>query len=465
MVFDFNAEFLAKYDTYGPRYTSYPTAAQFDESFDRDAYIEHTRISNDALLPRPLSVYVHIPFCHSLCYFCACHKIVTQQSNKADKYLEYVYKEISLQSQLFDSDRLVNLIHLGGGTPNFLSTEQIEGLLECIARNFHLGYPGELEISIEIDPRYTDAEQILALRNLGFNRFSIGVQDFSPAVQKAINRLQSEQQVLDIVAAAQKGGESSVSVDLISGLPHQTEESFENTLKILANAEVGRLAIYNFAYLPERIASQKMLDPTTLPDVATRFAITRNALQYLQRSGYEHIGMDHFALPHDNLSKARRSGSLQRNFQGYTTHAETNLVGIGVSAISQFEHAFSQNSAHLPSYYAMLDTGHLPTSRGISLSQDDKIRRDIIQTIMCQQKVQFDVFEQQYQLDIRQYFSSVWERLQGFSEDGLLTLNEQGFYITSKGRYFLRNIAMVFDGYFTADNRSRENVVKFSKTI
>ena len=466
MSLDFNPLLLEKYDTQGPRYTSYPTAPEFVGDFTVQDYIQHVDTSNDDLIPKPLSLYIHIPFCRSLCYYCGCNKIVTQNDAKAERYLEYLFREIEMQSKLFASDRLVTQIHFGGGTPNFLNTEQFRELLSVIARHFHLSYPEKLEISLEIDPRYSSGPQIVELANLGFNRISIGVQDYEENVQTAINRIQTREQVDEVIEAARSAGIKSVSVDLVAGLPHQTRKSFAETLQQVVDSKVDRIAIYGFAYLPSRIKAQRMISEDSLPKRETRLAIGKDTLEFLKDSGYVHIGMDHFALPTDSLAIALKDHSLQRNFQGYATHAECDQIGLGVSSISQVSNSYSQNSSSLPEYYAHLDAGELPIQRGTSLNQDDLIRAQVIQYIMCQNTVPFHSIESAYGINFLSYFKDELQALKSFEQDGLIEYGNNEFSITPAGRFFLRNIAMVFDYYLNNKPvHTEDNVVRFSRTI
>ena len=465
MSLDFDPSLLEKYDTQGPRYTSYPTAPEFVGGFTVQDYIEHVENSNDELIPRPLSLYIHIPFCRSLCYYCGCNKIVTQNDSKAERYLEYLFREIEMQSKLFASDRLVTQIHLGGGTPNFLNTEQFRELLSVIARHFHLSYPEKLEISLEIDPRYSSGTQITELANLGFNRISIGVQDYEENVQTAINRIQTREQVDEVIDAARASGINSVSVDLVAGLPYQTRESFAETLQQVVDSKVDRIAIYGFAYLPNRIKAQRLISEDSLPKRETRLAIGKDTLEFLKEAGYVHIGMDHFALPTDSLAVALKEHNLQRNFQGYATHAECDQVGLGVSSISQVNHSYSQNSSSLPEYYAHIDAGELPSQRGVRLNEDNLIRAQVIQYIMCQITVPFHSVEAVYGINFLSYFKDELQALKSFEQDGLIQYGNNEFSITPAGRFFLRNIAMVFDRYLHAADKPKDNVIRFSRTI
>lgn len=460
-----NAELLEKYDVQGPRYTSYPTAPEFSSAFSIDDYLHHIEDSNSLLLPKPVALYIHIPFCHSLCYYCGCNKIVTTRKEKAQAYLNYLYREIELLSPHVAGDRLVTQIHFGGGTPNYLCTEQFREVLDVIARHFHLSYPESLEISIEIDPRYTDAQRTKELAALGFNRLSIGVQDYDLDVQTAINRIQSQEQVDTVISAARERGIESISVDLISGLPRQTRASFADTLERVVESGVDRIAIYNFAYLPQRIRAQKLIDVNDLPDRETRLAVTQETQQYLSNKGYMHIGMDHFALPSDPLAKALKNKQLKRSFQGYATHADCDQIGLGVSAISQIGDAYIQNSSQLSTYYSSLDKDLLPVQRGISLDADDRVRAHIIQRIMCQQSINFDEISLRYGIDFHIYFESELEALQGFVQDGLVAIDTEGFAIAAQGRFFLRNVAMLFDRRLRVPKASSDSIIRFSRTV
>ena len=460
-----SSDLLKKYDVQGPRYTSYPTALEFSEDFSANNFAEHIASSNTALLPRPLALYIHIPFCHSLCYYCGCNKIVTQKKEKAQTYLDYLYKEVELITPHLAQDRLVTQIHFGGGTPNYLNMTQFREILDVIARRFHLNYPENLEISLEIDPRYSDKNQIAELAAMGINRISIGVQDYDHDVQTAINRVQSREQVDAIIDAARENGIKSISVDLISGLPLQTRESFASTLAQVTDSGVDRIAIYNFAYLPQRIRSQKLIDADSLPDRMTRLGVTNDTIDFLNEHNYVHIGMDHFARPEDPLAKALEDNQLKRSFQGYATHAECDQLGLGVSAISHIGNAYIQNASALPAYYAGIDSGQIPTQRGVSLNQDDLIRAYIIQRIMCQHHVSFEDIDTRFGINCKRYFANELSQLSEFVEDSLLELADNEIVISQRGRFFLRNIAMIFDQYLTSSRPSGSKVIHFSRTV
>ncbi|MEM7359051.1 MAG: oxygen-independent coproporphyrinogen III oxidase [Pseudomonadota bacterium] len=470
-VFDIGDDLIQKYDSLAPRYTSYPTAPQFHSGFDAEQYKRHAQISNDCLLPKDLSIYVHIPFCHSLCYFCGCNKVVTQVNNKkvAD-YLDRLLSEIALRGRLFGDDRRVTQIHFGGGTPNFLSNTQLAEILAEIATQFHLDLPNNLEIGIEIDPRAIDGAGIEELAEIGFTRFSIGVQDFSREVQQAINREQSEAATLEAINAAMNVS-PSVNVDLVTGLPKQTPDEFAETLDKVIDAGVTRIAAYNFAYMPERIKAQKMIDEKSLPTPMERLEIVKLSRKILANANYQHIGMDHYALPGDSLAQALKNDSLQRNFQGYTTHKDTDLVGLGASAISKFDTAFAQNATRLSEYNEMIDDKVLPVIKGLALTPDDRVRAALIQQLMCRSSIDLSNSVGRYAETnnpdpLSRYFAHELQKLGTFIEDGLLVPKEYGFDVTEKGRYFSRQIAATFDKYL-ADNTLTEDgrVIRFSRTV
>lgn len=463
------ADLIAKYAGSAPRYTSYPTAPQFHTNFDEDHYIQHTEQSNTDLMPKDLSLYLHIPFCHSLCYFCGCNKMITQKNNaKVGDYLDSLNREIQLRGKHFNNDRLVTQIHFGGGTPNFLNPDQIAEILDQVAAQFHLDIPGKVDMGIELDPRATTPDEIHELAKLGFNRFSIGVQDFSPQVQKAVNREQAEYDTLAAIAAAREVS-NTVNVDLITGLPHQTIDSFEETLHKVIATGVTRIAAYNFAYLPQRIKAQKMLDQSALPSAKTRLALTKLTRDVLLDAGYRHVGMDHFALPDDPLSIAQANNCLQRNFQGYTTHKDTDLVGLGVSAISKLDTAYAQNETSLAKYNEMVSDKYIPIAKGLALTGDDRVRAEVIQQIMCRNSIDLShsispFMDQNSRLTLLDYFKPEMEKLCGFIDDGLIIRTAKGFDITETGRYFMRPIAGVFDRHLNPFNRGG-NVVPMSRTI
>ncbi len=455
----FDQELIERYGGRGPRYTSYPTALQFTERFTAMQYEKAARVSNDG--GRPLSLYVHIPFCKTLCYYCACNKIVTRNTERIEAYLDHLYREIELQAALFDDARAVEQLHFGGGTPTYLSIEQLCDLMTHIAGFFKLDHSDRREFSIEVDPRSVDATTIKVLADLGFNRLSLGIQDFDPDVQKAVNRVQEVPKVSDLVTRARSVGFSSVSLDLIYGLPLQTVESFNRTLNEVINMRPNRLAIYNYAHLPSRFKGQRMIDEKDLPTPETKLNILDHTIEKLSQAGYLYIGMDHFALPDDDLLKAQRNNTLQRNFQGYSTHRECDLIGLGVSAIGNIGNTYAQNVTTTREYSALIRADKLPIKRGIAVDADDQLRAKVIQQLMCHDQLAFADFSNRNNIDFADYFASELTRLGPLADDGLILLGPEGIHITAKGRLLLRSIAMIFDRYLADDL----NNGRFSKAI
>jgi oxygen-independent coproporphyrinogen III oxidase len=462
-VLSFDVNMIKKYDRYGPRYTSYPTAIQFNSDVNNEIYKEELDKSNQT--SKSLSLYFHIPFCQSLCFYCACAKIITKKHERSIPYLERVYKEMQQQARLLSRDRVVDQLHFGGGTPTFLSDQQFEQLFEHINANFSLAPVDGREFSIEIDPRAVRESTIPLLRELGFNRISLGVQDFDAKVQKAVNRIQSVKQTFDVIDLARKVGYKSISVDLIYGLPCQTVKSFEKTLSIVLQKMPDRLSIYSYAHMPQKVRSQRSLNADDLPDAATKLAIFEMTVNYLQQAGYIYIGMDHFALPDDELALAKQNGTLQRNFQGYSTHADSDLIGLGMTSIGKINDCFIQNHSSEEEYFASIDNNGLAVNRGYRLNKDDCIRRDIIQSLMCQNRVNIIELSKHYQINFFDYFANEITELFPMVEDKLITFNIEKITVTTAGQLLLRNIAMVFDAYikptFTEDNSQ----VIFSKMI
>lgn len=443
----FDADMVRRYGVTGPRYTSYPTAVQFHEGFDADLYRRHVTISNDELIPAPLSLYVHLPFCHSLCYYCGCNKKVTRNQSHGVKYLQQLAQEIGLQSALFDSDRKVTQLHFGGGTPTFFDDTQLEQLMGWLRSGFTLDKTSKREFSIEIDPRTVDSSRLQTLADFGFNRISLGVQDTNLEVQRAVNRIQDPEATLQLVDQARLRGFNSVSIDLIYGLPKQSLTSFENTLELVTQARPDRLAVYNYAHMPHIFRSQRMINADDLPSPETRLALMELTIQKLTDSGYRYIGMDHFALPEDELSRAQEAGNLQRNFQGYSTRAECDLIGLGVSAIGKIGDCYAQNLKEIPRWSAAVEAGELPIWRGLSLNAEDLIRRAVIESIMCQGKLDFAAFNHRFEIDFNDFFAAELNQLRLQNDDGLINLDEDGLQVTPAGRLLLRNVAMVFDQY------------------
>ncbi len=458
---EFDPALIARYDVAGPRYTSYPTAPQFHERFDEAALREVIRDSNEDLIPRPLSLYVHVPFCMSPCFYCGCNRIITRDIGKADQYLGYLEREIGMLAPLIDHDRPVQQLHFGGGTPNFLDLPRMRGLLETLARNFHFSSAPEREYGIEIDPRFADGDYVRGLGELGLNRISVGIQDFDPAVQKAVNRIQSVEQTRAVLETAREAGFASASVDLIYGLPRQSVAGFGRTLDEVIALAPDRVAVYGYAHLPQLFKPQRQIHAEELPDAATRLALFACALERLGEAGYVYIGMDHFARADDELTRAWREHTLQRNFQGYSTHRECDIVGLGVSAIGRIGDSYSQNARDLPGYYGALDAGRLPIARGLLLDADDLARRELIGALMCHGEVDKRAFGGRHRLDFDEYFAAGLARLEALADDGLVERQPERIRVTGNGRLLLRNIAMCFDAYLERD----EAPARYSRAI
>jgi oxygen-independent coproporphyrinogen III oxidase len=456
---DIDLDLIAKLDRNGPRYTSYPTADRFHESFESGKYATWAARRNQAGEPRPLSLYVHLPFCRSLCYYCACNKIITQDTNKGAKYLRYLEREIALQAPLFREDAFIEQMHWGGGTPTFYGIDELSALYARLRASFEFASDGEY--SIEIDPRTVDGANIAALRELGFNRVSFGVQDFDPDVQAAVNRVQNEAQTAGAMKEAQRSGFDSVSVDLIYGLPRQSLKSFETTLDRIAELHPHRIAVYNYAHLPARFKAQKQIAADEIPAPDVKLRLLRLAAEKLVGAGYVYIGMDHFALPDDSLAVAQRQGRLHRNFQGYSTHAECDLIGLGVSAIGAIGPSYSQNARTLADYYKRLDANELPIVRGVELTRDDLVRRSIIQALMCHFELSREAIEVAYLLDFDTYFAEEMAELEQLERAGLLRIESNWISVTPKGRMLIRSICMVFDKYL----RRNGDGLRYSRTI
>ncbi len=455
----FDQDLIVRYGGRGPRYTSYPTALQFNDRLTEAQYREKARASNDSDVP--LSLYIHIPFCHSLCYYCGCNKIVTRNEQRVARYMEMLYKEIRMQSELFDRSRKVEQLHFGGGTPTYLDKEQLGALMQHLRASFNFDESENREFSIEVDPRTVDADRIRELRDLGFNRLSLGIQDFDEQVQKAVNRMQSPDEVQALVDAARSAGFGSISFDLIYGLPHQTVESFDKTLDIAIAMQPDRLAVYNYAHLPGRFKGQRMINADDIPLPETKLDLLHHTIDKLCDVGYVYIGMDHFALPDDELVRARQDGTLQRNFQGYSTHRQCDLVALGVSGIGGIGNMFAQNSASTIEYEDLIERGKLPIRKGLLVDDDDLIRAAVIQDLMCYDNLSFDDFSEKHGIDFREYFAAEIVKLNVLEDDGLIELSDTGIGITPRGRLLLRNIAMTFDRYIDLE----ENDSRFSKAI
>ena len=455
----FDPEVIRRFDVNGPRYTSYPTADRFVEAFDAEAYRGWLGRRTIGGISRPLSLYVHIPFCNTICYYCACNKIITKDHGRSAKYLKYLGKELAMQAEALEGSHDVVQLHWGGGTPTFLSNDEMRHLMDMTREHFRLLPNGEY--SIEVDPRKVDAVTVALLGELGFNRMSIGVQDFDPAVQQAVNRIQSLEETQLVIEAARASGFKSVSVDLIYGLPKQNVISFNRTLEEVIRLSPDRLSIYNYAHLPGLAKPQRRISETDLPSPDAKLQILQLAIRRLTDAGYVFIGMDHFAKPDDELAIAQRQGRLHRNFQGYSTHAEADLMAFGVSSISKVGPSYCQNVKTLDEYYDSLDRGVLPVMRGIELTADDLLRRSIIQALMCHFELSIESIEIAHLIDFKSYFSAELDALREMERAGLLKIDSQWLSVEPRGRMLVRAIAMVFDRYLRSD---RERM-RYSKVI
>jgi oxygen-independent coproporphyrinogen-3 oxidase len=445
----FDAELIRRYERNTPRYTSYPPANRFDTGFTASDYRRAALLSN-AAPATPLSAYVHVPFCESPCFYCGCNRVITRDRAQATRYVEHLKIEIEMQGRLFDRSRRIEQLHFGGGTPTFLTFDEMNEVMQHLDCWFSLDRSDRREVSIEVDPRTVTTETMPGLAALGFNRVSFGVQDFDPRVQKAVNRVQSLDLVRSATELARASGFRSVSFDLIYGLPRQSPASFERTLAATTRLRPDRIAVYGYAHLPELFKAQRALDERELPNAAQRLELLEMTVEMLTGAGYVHIGMDHFALPHDELARASRDGTLHRNFQGYSTRAACDLVGLGVSAIGAVGTAYAQNARRLDDYYAAIGRGSFAIERGLSLTMDDLARRDIIQQVMCGAGVDPHEIETHYALDFRQDFATELSELRRMASDGLLSEVEPQVRVSDKGRFLLRNIAAVFDRYLPA---------------
>ena len=455
----FDLDLINKYDYSGPRYTSYPTAPQFHDGFGEEEYREAAKKSNAS--GQPLSLYFHIPFCDTICFYCACNKIATKDRGLNAPYLSRLYKEIEMQGQLYDQLRRVDQLHWGGGTPTFLSHDQMRELMEVTGKHFQLADDDTGEYSIEIDPREATAETVRLLRDVGFNRMSLGVQDFDERVQKAVNRIQTEEETFAVLDAAKSCGFRSVSIDLIYGLPFQSAESFAKTLDRVLDVGPDRLSVFNYAHLPQMFKPQRRINEADLPSPAEKLEILKMTIDHLTDAGYVYIGMDHFARPDDELAIAQREGSLYRNFQGYSTHSDCDLVAMGVTSISMVGNTYSQNVRDLEAYYEQLDADRLPVLRGFELSQDDLIRRDVITQLICNFTLPYERIEQAWGIKFADYFSEELSRVDGMAADGLLEKDGQRISVLPRGRLLIRNICMAFDKYLPPISQQKN----FSKVI
>ncbi|MGB8337654.1 MAG: oxygen-independent coproporphyrinogen III oxidase [Burkholderiales bacterium] len=452
-------DLIRRLDRNGPRYTSYPTADRLTQAFGPDTYKAWVARRNIGSADNALSIYVHLPFCSNVCFYCACNKVITANKARGVEYLRYLTKEIELQSALFKDTPRVEQMHWGGGTPTFFNNTQLAELYGTLRRHFEFAPEGEY--SIEIDPRTVSEVSITGLREMGFNRVSLGVQDFDPDVQRAVNRVQSEEQTLKIIAAARQAGFHSINIDLIYGLPRQSQTTFDRTLERVIATKPDRIAIYNYAHLPSRFKPQRFINVNELPAPEVKLKLLGLSVQRLTEAGYVYIGMDHFARQDDSLAEAQRQRRLHRNFQGYSTHAECDLVSFGVSAIGAIGPTYSQNTHQLPDYYDHLDRDLLPIIRGIELSPDDLIRRAVIQALMCQFELSTKAIETEYSIDFEKYFCEEITELLDFAQSGMIEFDGGHITVTPKGRMLIRNICMVFDRYL----RETQTLAQYSRVI
>jgi oxygen-independent coproporphyrinogen-3 oxidase len=460
----FDAELLRRHDRPGPRYTSYPSAPQFRTDFGAEQVRAEAVRTNEAATRRALSLYLHVPFCFSPCFYCGCNRLITRDRSKGERYARSLQREIGLVAPVFDDRREVIQLHLGGGTPNFLSVRVLEQLMEKLHGAFRLSATAERDFSIELDPRSVPEEYPATLARLGFNRVSLGVQDFDPAVQDAVNRIQSIEQTLDLIDACRDGGVESVNLDLIYGLPYQTLEGFRSTLRTVVSARPDRVAVYGYAHLPHVFKAQQHIDSAALPGPELRLQLLALAIEELSLSGYRYIGMDHFALPEDELVRSQEARTLQRNFMGYTTHADCDLIGLGVSAISHIGESFSQNFRDLRTWEESVAAGRLPIWRGLALNTDDRVRGALIGKLMCHDFVDIGAIETHYGIKFGTYFSEALEQLKPHVKDGLLTLDAEGIAVTARGRLLVRSIAMCFDRYLDPQGAAAD-VPRYSKVV
>jgi oxygen-independent coproporphyrinogen-3 oxidase len=447
----FDPEIIRRFDVNGPRYTSYPTADRFVEAFGADAARSWLGKRNIGGISRPLSLYFHIPFCSTICYYCACNKIITRDHGRSAKYLRYIAREVALQSECLDGEHEVVQLHWGGGTPTFLSHDEMRQLMRVTREHFRLAEGGEF--SIEVDPRKVDETTVALLGALGFNRMSVGVQDFDAAVQHAINRIQSEAETRNVIQAARQNGFRSVSIDLIYGLPRQTVEGFDRTLERVLAMAPDRLSIYNYAHLPSLFKPQRRILEADMPSADARLHILALAIEKLTQAGYVYIGMDHFAKPDDELAIAQRRGRLHRNFQGYSTHADCDMLSFGISSISKVGPAYYQNVKTLDDYYDRLDARTLTVFRGVELNADDLLRRAIIQALMCHFELSMESIESAHLIDFKHYFAPELEDLKEMQASGLVKIDDEWISVLPPGRILVRAISMVFDRYLRADRQ------------
>ena len=450
---------IRKYDRQGPRYTSYPTADRFVEAYTADVHAGWLAARSAEGQQAPLSLYVHLPFCANICYYCACNKVITKDHGRSAKYLRYLEREMALVSRHLPAPRRVTQLHWGGGTPTFLSDTELTDLMAMTRQYFDLDPDGEY--SLEIDPRNVNPGTFSTLGKLGFNRVSIGVQDFDLAVQEAIHRVQSIEETRAAIESARANGMHSVNVDLIYGLPKQNAAGFARTLDQVIELSPERIALYSYAHIPTMFKPQRRILDVDMPTPDAKLALLTQAIDQLTAAGYVYIGMDHFAKPDDELNIARAQSRLHRNFQGYSTRAECDLIALGITAISTVGSIYAQNVKTLDDYYSLLDAGVLPIQRGVELNADDLLRRAVIQSLMCHFKIDMESIQSAHRIDFRRYFADELADLAEFAADGLVTIDEKSITVTAKGRLLVRAIGMVFDKYL----RQREQLQRFSRII
>ena len=457
----FDAELLKRYNKTGPRYTSYPTANRFHEEFKYKDLARCAQWSNEDLIPRPLSLYIHIPFCDTVCFYCGCNKVVTKDHTRAQPYIENLKNEAILLKEFFDVDRKVEQLHFGGGTPTFLSDDQLKDFMSFLRQRFNLLNDDQGEYSIEIDPRKLQPGSLENLRALGFNRLSFGIQDFNEAVQKAVNRIQTEAETTASYHKARELGYKSINFDLIYGLPYQSPQSFAETIRKTIDLRPDRIAVFNYAHLPHLFKPQRRINEQDLPSAAQKLQILEESIDSLIKAGYVYIGLDHFALPDDELAIAQRDGSLYRNFQGFSAHADCDLIALGVSAIGKVGDCYYQNTRKIDQYNQYIEDEKLPVVRGLQLNADDVVRRDLINQLICYSELDISQFERKYGLDFKEYFAEELIELEKCVADKLVTADSEKITVLPAGRLLVRNVAMIFDRYLQDAN----NVSQFSKVI
>ncbi len=457
----FDLDLINRYDKTGPRYTSYPTAVQFTEAFGAKDYRNWAYESNNDPLPAPLSLYLHIPFCNTICYYCACNKLVTKDYSKAEAYVQLLKKEIQLQAELFDRDRPVLQMHWGGGTPSYLKNEHIQELLDTIHRHFRFADDDAGEFAIEVDPRTVDAKRIRQLRGFGFNRISFGVQDFNPEVQDAINRVNDKEQIIAVIDAARDAGFKSINIDLMYGLPKQSVASFADTINTTIEVSPDRIAAYNYAHLPEMFKPQRRIDEQELPSPQQKLDMLQQTIALLQAADYVYIGMDHFAKKDDELVRAQDNGSLYRNFQGYSTNADCDVIAMGITAIGRIGDNYSQNTRDLQEYEAILAKNEIPVFRGLELEPDDLLRKEVINQLMCYFRLDIRKLETKWGVDFSLYFEHEFIQLRQMEKDGLIRITQDYIDVLPAGRLLARSVCMEFDRYL----QQKQAEQRFSKVI